>query len=107
MRQIRVVVADDDPVAREVLAASIAAEEGLVLAGAAADADEAGELAARERADVVVIAERHHHEVASRAPEATLVALEGYGDHAGSGVRKGDEPPDIERAIRAAVAEPG
>jgi chemotaxis response regulator CheB len=52
---IRVLVADDEASIREALSDLIESEDGLELAGAAADADQAVELAARSQPDVAII----------------------------------------------------
>jgi DNA-binding NarL/FixJ family response regulator len=52
---IRVVVADDDADIRALLAAIVEREEGLELAGAAADTEEAIRVAVDERPDVVIL----------------------------------------------------
>jgi two-component system cell cycle response regulator len=54
-RAIRVLIADDDPGIRLVMAALAARQEGLELVGEAEDAAQAIELAARRRPDVVVL----------------------------------------------------
>jgi diguanylate cyclase (GGDEF)-like protein len=52
---VRLLIADDDPSIRLVLAALLAGEQGLELVGKAVDAPEAIELAARRRPDVVLL----------------------------------------------------
>jgi diguanylate cyclase (GGDEF)-like protein len=52
---IRVLIADDDPMIRLTMASLIEREAGLELIGQAQDADEAIELAARRRPDVVLL----------------------------------------------------
>jgi DNA-binding NarL/FixJ family response regulator len=54
-KTIRVVVADDDADIRALLAAIVEREEGLELAGAASDTDEAIRIAEQERPDVVIL----------------------------------------------------
>ena len=54
-KKIRVVVADDDADIRALLAAIVEREEGLELAGAAADTEQAIRLAADEQPDVVIL----------------------------------------------------
>ena len=88
MREIRVIVADDDPVAREVAAAHIGAHQGFVLAGAAQDADEAAALAERERPDAAVIdvempgggGEAAVRQIAERSPGTAVIALSAHDD---------------------------
>lgn len=53
--RIRVLIADDDPVARTLVEAMIATDDGLELVGSASDAREAVELAERHRPDVAVL----------------------------------------------------
>lgn len=53
--RIRVLIADDDPIARTLVEAMIATDDGLELVGSASDAREAVELAERHRPDVAVL----------------------------------------------------
>ena len=121
MKQIRVIVADDDPVAREVAAAYIDADEGLVLAGAAEDADEAAVLAEREQPDAALIdvempgggGEAAVRQIAERSPGTAVVALSAHDDErsvmgmlqagAVSYVRKGASADELCSAIARSV----
>ena len=84
---IRVLIADDNAVVRDALAALIESEASLELAAAAADAAEAVELAAREQPDVALIdmnmpggggiaAARG---IAARSPRTRMIALSASG----------------------------
>jgi DNA-binding NarL/FixJ family response regulator len=54
-RELSVLIADDDEVARETMKAILAGEDGIELVGVAADADEATSLARDHEPDVAVL----------------------------------------------------
>ena len=54
-RELSVLIADDDEVAREMLKAILSGEDGIDLVGVAADADEATALAREHEPDVAVL----------------------------------------------------
>jgi two-component system chemotaxis response regulator CheY len=80
---IRVLIADDDPMIRLTMSALINREAGLELVGEAQDADEAIEMAARRRPDVVLLdfnmpgggGVRAAAEIREHNPQVKLVAL--------------------------------
>jgi EAL domain-containing protein (putative c-di-GMP-specific phosphodiesterase class I)/DNA-binding NarL/FixJ family response regulator len=85
--RIRVLVAEDDPSVRDALAALIEDEQALELAGAAADATAAVELADRERPDVALLDVRMPGGGANAArgikrhsPETRILALSAHDD---------------------------
>jgi diguanylate cyclase (GGDEF)-like protein len=81
--RIRVLIADDDPMIRLTTSALIGRADGLELVGEAADAEEAIELAARRRPDVVLLdfnmpgggGVRAATEIREGNPDVKLVAL--------------------------------
>jgi len=83
-----VLVADDEPALRGALAELFAHEEHVLLVGAAADADEAIELAARERPDVALVdvkmpaggGPRAAREIARLSPATRVIALSAFED---------------------------
>lgn len=87
MRQIRVLVADDDPALREALPDLIGADASLELVGAARDASEAIRLRAH-RPDVVSLdvkmprgrGPRAVREIRAAVPSARMVALAALAD---------------------------
>ncbi len=86
--RIRVLVADDEPALRGALAELFAQEERVLLVGAAADADEAIELAARERPDVALVdvkmpaggGPRATREITRLSPQTRVIALSAFED---------------------------
>src|SRR4051812_12305747 len=117
---IRVVLADDSPVLRSVVATVIHHEPGLVLVGEADDAEKAIELCARERPDVALIDVRMPgggpkaaRGIRRRSPETKVVVLSGQGDRgsvfemleagAVSYLLKGESIDGITQAIRGAA----
>jgi EAL domain-containing protein (putative c-di-GMP-specific phosphodiesterase class I)/FixJ family two-component response regulator len=86
--RIRVLVADDEPALRGALAELFAQEEHVLLVGAAADADEAIELAARERPDVALVdvkmpaggGPRAAREITRLSPATRVIALSAFED---------------------------
>jgi EAL domain-containing protein (putative c-di-GMP-specific phosphodiesterase class I)/CheY-like chemotaxis protein len=88
MDRIRVVVADDEPAVRGALAELIDAEATLELVGTAADAQEAIEVAARERPDIALLdvkmpgggGPRAAREIRISSVQTRVVALSAYDD---------------------------
>ena len=86
--QLRVLVADDDPMLRMALSEVIEAETDLHVIAAAADAEEAADLAERHSPDVAVIDVRmpggggSHatREIRSRSPRTQVLAFSAYDD---------------------------
>lgn len=82
-RSIRVLLADDDPAVRGLLAALLEAEPAMELVGAAADADAAIELAVRSHPDVALLdldmpgggGWRAIEEIRDRSPETQSIVL--------------------------------
>jgi DNA-binding NarL/FixJ family response regulator len=122
--QLRVLVADDDPMLRMALSEVIEAEAGLHVVAIAADAEEAADLAERHTPDVAVIdvrmprggGTRATREIRTRSPRTQLLAFSAYDDSGAAeelkrlGVReflvKGITNAEIVAAVRrAAVAE--
>lgn len=81
-------VADDEPALRGALAELFAQEERVLLVGAAADADEAIELAAREQPDVALVdvkmpgggGPRAAREITRLSPSTRVIALSAFED---------------------------
>jgi DNA-binding NarL/FixJ family response regulator len=122
---VRVLVADDDPVMRMLMAAVIGRDPELELAGEAADADEAIAAAERLRPDVALLdiempgggGLHAAEEIRARCPKTRVLALSGHQTDAARDqmtaagavgyVVKGAPPDDVLRAIReAAVTQP-
>jgi EAL domain-containing protein (putative c-di-GMP-specific phosphodiesterase class I)/FixJ family two-component response regulator len=90
MDRIRVLVADDEPVVLSALAELVEAEATLELVGTAADAQEAIELALRERPDVALLdvkmpaggGPRAAREIRTSSLRTRVVALSAYDDRA-------------------------
>ena len=119
----RVLIADDDKVFRELLTVVIEAEGSLELVGAAADAQEAIDLARRDPPDVAVLdlnmpggfGTRAAREIRALAPATQILALTALDSadarleiqRAGATgfVVKGASPAEILEAIRA-IAKP-
>ncbi len=88
MDRIRVLVADDEPAVRGVLAELVEAEATLELVGTAADTQEAVEIAARERPDVALLdvkmpgggGPRAAREIRTSSVQTRVVALSAYED---------------------------
>ena len=116
-----VLVAEDEAPLRLALCDLIASEPGLALVGAAADADEAIELAARLRPAVALLdvkmpgggGQRAAVEIRERSPVTAIVSLSAYEDRgtvtdmlragASAYVVKGAPPDEILDAIRRAA----
>jgi DNA-binding NarL/FixJ family response regulator len=92
---VRVLLADDNPVLRMGMASLLAADERIDLVAEAADGQEAVELAARHRPDVVILDVRMPEldgvAAAARMPEGTRVLMLTYSD----------EPDVITAAMRS------
>jgi EAL domain-containing protein (putative c-di-GMP-specific phosphodiesterase class I)/AmiR/NasT family two-component response regulator len=119
--RIRVLIADDEPVVCEALAALIETEDSLELVGTATDAQEAIELAARERPDVALVdvkmpaggGPRAAREIRASSPKTRVLAISAYGDRGsvvemlGAGAMgylvKGTPAHDIVRMIHNAT----
>ena len=90
MDRIRVVVADDEPAIRAVLAEMVEAEATLELVGIAENAQEAIEVAVRERPDVALLdvkmpgggGPRAAREIRTASVQTRVVALSAYDDRA-------------------------
>jgi EAL domain-containing protein (putative c-di-GMP-specific phosphodiesterase class I)/AmiR/NasT family two-component response regulator len=88
MNHIRVLVADDDPVLREALAALIGSDDSMELVGAAQNATEAVEMAVRQRPDVAVLDVRMPEgggpraalEIRELSPSTKVLAFSAYED---------------------------
>lgn len=122
-RMITVLVADDDPLFREALAAAIAAEPVLDVAGSAGGADEAVAIADAAQPDVALVdvhmpggGKRAVRGIRERSPDTKVVALSGSADReavlgmlragAAGYVVKGVDPAEIvEAVLRAARGE--
>ena len=86
--RIRVLVADDEPALRGALADLLAQEDHVLLVGAAADADEAIDLASRERPDVALVdvkmpaggGARAAREIQRISPDTRVIALSAFED---------------------------
>jgi EAL domain-containing protein (putative c-di-GMP-specific phosphodiesterase class I) len=86
--RIRVLVADDEPALRGALAELLAHEDRVSFVGAAADADEAIALAARERPDVALVdvkmpaggGPRAAREIQRLSPATRVIALSAFED---------------------------
>lgn len=119
--RITVLIAEDEPAVREALADLIATETALELVGAAADAEEAIELARDRRPDVALLdvkmpnggGPRAAREILARSPETRVVALSAYEDRttvlamlragAAGYLVKGTSAGEILEAIRRSV----
>jgi EAL domain-containing protein (putative c-di-GMP-specific phosphodiesterase class I)/DNA-binding NarL/FixJ family response regulator len=117
MAAFRVVIADDDPLARSLLEEVILSDSSLQLVGAAADTDQAIELAALQQPDVAIIdvkmprggGPRAAREIRTRSPETRVLAHSSYSDRAfvfemlqagaASYLIKGSPPQEILAAI--------
>jgi len=122
-QQLRVLVADDDPMLRMALSEVIAAEADLHVVATAADALEAADLAERHTPDVAVIDVRMPggggthatREIRTRSPHTRLLAFSAYDDSGAAeelkrlGVReflvKGITNAEIVAAVRRAGAD--
>jgi len=90
VRTISVLIADDDEAIREALADLLSDEAGITLVALAANADEAIEIATRERPDVAVLdvrmpgggGPRAAREIAVRSPSTRCLALSAYEEKA-------------------------
>ena len=85
--RIRVLIAEDDEGVREILASVVSSEPAFVLAGAAADADQAIEAAARELPDVALVDVRMPgggahatREIKLRSPHTSVIAFSAHDD---------------------------
>lgn len=122
MTELRVLVADDDPMLRMALSEVIEAERDLHVIATASDAQEAAELAERHTPDVAVIDVRMPRgggthatrEIRVRSPRTQLLAFSAYDDSGTAeelirlGVReflvKGITNAEIVAAVRRAGA---
>jgi EAL domain-containing protein (putative c-di-GMP-specific phosphodiesterase class I)/CheY-like chemotaxis protein len=90
VRQVRVLIADDEPALRVSLSELLSGEAGIVLVGAAGDADEAIELAVSHRPHVALVdvkmpaggGARAAREIARLAPDTRVIALSAFEDRA-------------------------
>lgn len=117
---IRVLVADDYPAVRSALASLVESTEGLELAGCAADADEAIEIAAREQPDVALVDLRMPagggpaaaRGIAERSPRTRIIALTASPGEGGVGppftdrILKGLSTSEIVAVVRRVAAQP-
>jgi DNA-binding NarL/FixJ family response regulator len=118
---LRLLIADDDPLIRLTLSATLGSAAGLELVGEAQDAPSAIALAARERPDVVLLdvqmpgggGVRAAREIRQAVPEAAVLVLSGDDDAAtrremelagaAGFLVKGAETADMLRVIRTAA----
>ena len=117
---LRVLIADDDALARALMTAIVERDGELELVASAEDADRAIELAGEHRPDVAVLdwvmpgggGPAAAREILVRSPETRIVALTasaagGAGDPLEDGARsalvKGCPPEELLRTIRAAA----
>jgi DNA-binding NarL/FixJ family response regulator len=119
---LRILVADDDPMLRMALSEVLEAEVGLHVVATAGDAEQAAELAERHTPDVALIDVRMPHgggahatkEIRARSPRTQLLAFSAYDDSGAAeelkrlGVReflvKGITNAEIVAAVRRAGA---
>jgi DNA-binding NarL/FixJ family response regulator len=119
---VRVLIADDDPVMRMLMSAVIARDPALSLAGEAGDAGAAIEAAERLAPDVALLdlempgggGVAAARAIRRRAPGVRVLALSAHEDDAARAemadagavgyVVKGAPPAEVVRAIRAAAA---
>ena len=120
-RQLTVMVADDDPVARELICQIIVEDEMLHLVGVAENADAAVELVADRQPDVAVLdwmmpgggGPEASRGIVEKSPGTQIVALTGFdtqratADMLRAGAKsvlvKGTAPAEIARTIRVAT----
>jgi len=118
---IKVIIADDDALARTLIEAIVTRDEELELMGAAQDANGAGELAALHQPDVAVLdwvmpgggGPQAARDIATRSPDTRIVALtssdspEAELDMLRAGAKsflvKGCSPDELVRTIRTAM----
>jgi DNA-binding NarL/FixJ family response regulator len=118
---IRVLIADDDPLARAVIEAMIHRDEELELVGSAGDPGTAVELAREHKPDVAVLdwvmpdggGPQAARDILQDSPETKIVAFTASDSiqaevdmlraGAGSVLVKGAPPAEVLRTIRAAV----
>jgi EAL domain-containing protein (putative c-di-GMP-specific phosphodiesterase class I)/CheY-like chemotaxis protein len=120
VQRITVLIADDEPEVRSALAELIASEDALEMVAAAADADEAVELARSLHPDVALVdvkmpggGARAAREIGRVSPQTRVIALSAYEDRntvlqmLGAGADgylvKGTASEEIIRAIKRAV----
>ena len=108
---VRVLIADDDPVMRMLLAAVINNDPALELVAQAEDADEAIALATETTPDVALLdvempgggGPRAAQEIRAQAPQTRILALSAH-EHAEMDadgfLQKGTPPADVARALR-------
>jgi DNA-binding NarL/FixJ family response regulator len=88
MNFVRVLIADDDADARGLLEKYVKGEPALQLIGAAADADQAIQLAEEHQPDAAILdvgmpgggGVRAVREIAQKSPKTSMIALSGYDD---------------------------
>lgn len=118
---IKVIIADDDALARTLIEAIVERDEQLELMGAAEDAGGAGDLAAEHHPDVAVLdwvmpgggGPQAARNIAARSPDTRIVALtassspEAELDMLRAGAKsflvKGCSPDELVRTIRTAM----
>ena len=118
---LKVLIADDDPLARALIEATVQRDDELELVGAAGDASEAIEIATEHKPDVAVLdwvmpgggGPAAAREILNASPDTKIVALtasdsqEAEMDMLRAGARsflvKGCSPEELLRTIRAAV----
>ena len=119
---LRLIIADDDALARALIEAIVERDRELELVGSAEDAERAIELAKEHQPDVAVLdwvmpgggGEAAAREILIRSPDTKIVALT-TPDTAGASVAartavvlaKGSPPDELLRAIRAAATGRG
>ena len=118
---LRLIIADDDALARALIEAIVERDRELELVGSAESAEGAIELAWEHQPDVAVLdwvmpgggGEAAAREILLRSPDTKIVALTGPGTRSAevsgaTGVlAKGSAPDELLRAIRAAAAGSG
>ena len=118
---VKVIIADDDPVARTLIESIVQSDDGLELVGAAEDAAGAVQLAERHQPDVAVLdwmmpgggGSTAARQISQKSPSTQIVALtasdseEASLDMLRSGAKsfvvKGGTPDELVRTIHGAV----
>jgi DNA-binding NarL/FixJ family response regulator len=118
---LRLIIADNDALARALIEAIVERDRELELVGSAEDAERAVELAREHQPDVAVLdwvmpdggGEAAAREILMRSPDTKIVALTAPETHtadlavACGALAKGSPPEQLLRAIRAAASGSG